>query len=209
MAPEPALRSSDIRRALAHEQWWTLGAMRTAFGEAPAKCTPLGHDFGPVKSRPEYAFLAVDATPLAGGAVKDWKCSLVIVRPSTGPETGLAVTCDIINGAGPRISCFRAGAGGVLSPIQTVDISTVVLAGIQTGDWAVLFHADNRSASSSVFFFSNGKRKLKHLVTGLAPGAWDIWLNGWLEEGAGTVGRESGALYFENAAGNYYLRRRE
>ena len=59
----------------------------------------------------------------------------------------------------------------------------------------------------AVFFDSNGGDKLKTLVAGLAPGVWEVWRNGWLDEPRVVVTREANALYYEGKPGGYFLKR--
>jgi hypothetical protein len=88
------------------------------------------------------------------------------------------------------------------------DVSSLDLAGVVAGGQAILFHTEPRSAQSGVSFLVEGDSKLNILVTGLAPGSWEIWRNGWLEEAPGIVTPEAGAMYFDGRAGSYFLRRR-
>jgi hypothetical protein len=98
---------------------------------------------------------------------------------------------------------------GLKEKIETViDISSLGLAGVVAGGWAVLFHTEPRSAQSGVSFLVEGDSKLNILVTGLAPGSWEIWRNGWLEEAPGIVTPSAGSMHFEGRAGSYFLRRR-
>jgi len=141
-----------------------------------------------------------------------------------------AVTFDVVEGAAPCLETEEPGPwrvevwkkapaerlflnvvqfpgpeGG--TPLPVGEVSSVELAGVRLADRVVLFHADSRSARSAVSFSVEGNGDLKYLVTGLAPGAWEIWWNGWLEDPQGAVEPRAGALYFEGPPGSYFLRR--
>ena len=87
------------------------------------------------------------------------------------------------------------------------DVSNIDLAGVRVRGWAILFHTELRSARSAVSFAVDGDSPIRILVTGLAPGAWEVWRNGWLEEPEADVRPEEGSLYREARAGSYFLRR--
>jgi hypothetical protein len=97
---------------------------------------------------------------------------------------------------------------GAATPLPAGEVSSVELAGVRLADRVVLFHADTTSARGAVSFSVTGGGTLKYLVTGLAPGTWEVWWNGWLEDPQGFVDPKAGALYFEGPAGSYFLRRR-
>jgi hypothetical protein len=101
---------------------------------------------------------------------------------------------------------FLEGEAGPLMPVE--EVSSLELAGVRLADRVELFHAEATTARSAVSFRVEGTEILKYLVTGLAPGDWEIWWNGWLEDPQGFVEPPSGALYFEGPAGSYFLRRR-
>lgn len=95
------------------------------------------------------------------------------------------------------------------TPLPAGEVSSVELAGVRLADRVVLFHADTTSARGAVSFSVTGGGTLKYLVTGLAPGTWEVWWNGWLEDPQGFVDPKAGALYFEGPPGSYFLRRRD
>ncbi len=94
------------------------------------------------------------------------------------------------------------------TPLPAGEVSSVELAGVRLADRVVLFHADTTSARGAVSFSVTGGGTLKYLVTGLAPGTWEVWWNGWLEDPQAFVDPKAGALYFEGPPGSYFLRRR-
>lgn len=95
-----------------------------------------------------------------------------------------------------------AQAGAVL-PVEL--IWTIDLAGVRVGDRIIAFHAGLRMAHQPVFFDVDEGAHLKFLLTGLAPGSWDIWWKGWLEQSGLWVAPHTGTLYFEGPAGGYYF----
>jgi hypothetical protein len=90
---------------------------------------------------------------------------------------------------------------------RPVPIASIDMAGVRIRDRAVVFYTESTSARSAVSFDVPGSGNVKHLVAGLAPGSWEIWRNGWLEDPQGFVEPQAGALYFEAPAGNYYFRK--
>lgn len=96
-------------------------------------------------------------------------------------------------------------AAGELPNIM--NISAIDLAGVQIGDRAILFYVDVRAGRSAVFFDAPQGQTLKILVAGLAPGIWEIWRNGWLDEPKAFVRPETQALYYETKPGGFFLRR--
>jgi len=97
---------------------------------------------------------------------------------------------------------LRTVPGPEASPVSGFE-----LAGARMGDWVVLFHTESRTARSPLSFETLGGEKVRVLLTGLAPGAWELWRNGWLEDPDGVVRPEAAALYFEARPGDFFLRR--
>ena len=85
-------------------------------------------------------------------------------------------------------------------------IDGIDFAGAVTGGWAVLFHSEAVALRSTGSFEVPGDGKLKFLIGGLAPGGWEIWRNGWLEDTKGDVDARAGVLYFEGLSGSYFIR---
>jgi hypothetical protein len=94
-------------------------------------------------------------------------------------------------------------------PLLVGEVSSLELAGLRLADRVALFYTELTMARSAVSFRVEGTETLKYLVTGLAPGDWDIWWNGWLEDPQGFVEPRTGVLYFQGPAGSYFLRRRD
>ena len=72
-------------------------------------------------------------------------------------------------------------------------------------DWVVLFHAGLTVAHSSVSF--DAGRGRKYLVTGLGPGSWDVWRDGWLDEMGLPVRPAEAALRFDGEPGSFFIRK--
>jgi hypothetical protein len=167
-------------------RWWEIGALRSLLGAERAGGRALGHYFGPDAGAPEFAFLAVDAAPATR--------SVVVLRT---PAAAISFTAP---GQGkpepPRVS-----GSAKPTPVESMD-----LAGIRVADWAILFNIEPRSTRSAVWFETSGGDKLRFLLTGLAPGQWDIWCDGWLVDHGAIVRPTAGALYFTGAPGMYFVR---
>ncbi len=174
-------RSLVVRIESGAAVWWELKNLKRHF---EASDTPVGHDFGPDPKRPEYAFLAVKSA------------------------RGIRSLVELVSGA---LLAFDAGgtAPRLIRPAgtKTGEVDSLDLAGTRLGDWVVLFNVEQLSTRSAVWFEVKGGARLRFLVTGLAPGTWEIWRNGFLEDPGGVVWRGAGALYFEGEAGQYFLRR--
>ena len=152
-----------------------------------------------------FTFLAVDDS--------GFKRSLAVM-----PEVGAIVTFDF---AEPTPSwTLEPGTKLRHTPLQPLvnvlqwkeapveNTSNIDMAGARVGNWVVAFHADARSARSPVSFDVEGAQAaLNFLVTGLAPGIWEIWRNGWLVDPDAPVSPQAGALYFEGRPGSYFFRR--
>ena len=94
---------------------------------------------------------------------------------------------------------------GEARPLAQID--SMDLAGVRIGNQVVAFNIETRMARSAVSFDVDGPAALKFLVTGLAPGEWEIWFAGMLEIPDAEVKPEAGVLYFEGRPGGYFLRR--
>jgi hypothetical protein len=86
-------------------------------------------------------------------------------------------------------------------------LESLDLAGVRMGDRAILFSTEVNMVRGGVSFFIKGTGRLRYLVTGLAPGTWQIWWNGWLEDPGQPVEPSTASLAFEGEAGSYFLRR--
>jgi hypothetical protein len=167
-------------------RWWDIAALRSLLGGDPNGGRAVGHHFGPAAEAPEFAFLAM-AFPAETRSVvvlRGARAAVTVAAPVQGmPET-------------PRV-------GGSSKPQR---VESMDLAGVQVADWVVLFNIEPRSTRSALWFETAAAAKLKILVTGLAPGQWDIWRDGWLVEHGTIVRPTAGALYFTGAGGMYFVR---
>ncbi|MFN7920005.1 MAG: hypothetical protein U0Q16_07910 [Bryobacteraceae bacterium] len=87
------------------------------------------------------------------------------------------------------------------------DIDSLDFAGVRWRDWAALFHAEKRAAQGAVSFRVMGSSELRFLITGLAPGHWEIWRDGWIEETGWHVEPRKGLLHWRGRPGSFFLRR--
>jgi len=234
-APElPLLPLDVLPRLAADPDWSELDALRALAGPG---VRPVGYSRGPDARRPVYAFLAADLPgtgfrvarrsvallKVAGSwalAAFDFATPAVpgtrqVVRAAAGIACATLLPRDAPPGASEAVwrksaedATFLRAAWPAAGPAATPAlIWSLDLAGVRIGDRAVLFHTGAAMARSSVYFDLEGPAKLQYLVTGLAPGTWEIWWNGWLEDPQGGVEPEAGTLYFEGPPGSYYLRR--
>jgi hypothetical protein len=180
---------------------------------AGAGARPLGHDAGP-----DYAFLAVDAARGYEG-VRELTRSFVflpglealIAYDIAAPGTAVKWVAE---GADKRdsVGTVSAAESSALHVIQTGKAQAIGkiesddLAGVRLAQHVVAFHTETRMAQSAVSFEVAGPPELKFLITGLAPGLWEIWRAGMLEISDSLVAPEAGALHFAGKPGSYFLR---
>ena len=81
----------------------------------------------------------------------------------------------------------------------------VDLVGALWNDWVVLFHTGLNAAQSSLSFDSKGG--WQYLLTGLGPGSWDVWRDGWLEEMAIPIRPPTASLRFTGEPGSFFIRK--
>ena len=88
-------------------------------------------------------------------------------------------------------------------------VSSLDLEGVIAGAAVVLFYTEARLASSAISF-DTGKLdvpKLRFIVTGVAPGMWEVWRNGWVVDPGVPVRKGEALLSFEERPGSYFVRR--
>jgi hypothetical protein len=219
------LRSADAAATLSAPRWWELASLRLLLGGQPS--TTLGYDAGPDAAAPHYAFLAADVSPAYAPGLKTVRRFFVVLR-----DRGL-LTLDLASGPGP-LSWTLEGSprpklvhrsilpkSGVTPRQDKVFLNTLLdpsvpvsplfnvdLAGARAGDDVVLFHSELGMANSALSFDVPGKDKLRILIVGLAPGFWELWKDGFLEDNARLVQPGTGTLYYDGDAGDYFLRHR-
>jgi hypothetical protein len=93
--------------------------------------------------------------------------------------------------------------GGGEKPIESLD-----LAGVRHGKYVVLFHTEQGLARSALSFdTAEGNGEFRFIVTGMAPGMWEIWRNGWVVDIGVPVRKGESVLSFQGRAGSYFIRR--
>lgn len=99
--------------------------------------------------------------------------------------------------------------GSVRTDAKTRPISSLDLEGAIAGSTVVLFHTETRLAASALSFDTEKHEAatLHFIVTGLAPGMWEIWRNGWVVDGGVPVRAGEAVLSFEGRPGSYFIRR--
>ena len=208
------VRPEDVIKVFQAENWRDAATLRSAFADAK----PVGYF-----STDELACVIVDATEAYHGAAKAVQRSVVVLKQNTlimfdvvagGTKAFWALNGDTANlnhksipfsnGTSDQVflNVFQEKTAANIGVLSTLD-----LAGVRIGEYAILFYVDVRAGRSAVFFDSNGGDKLKTLVAGLAPGSWEVWRNGWLDEPRVVVTREANALYYEGEPGGYFLKR--
>lgn len=99
-------------------------------------------------------------------------------------------------------------AASLATPPEPLPVdSGVDLAGARFGPVAVFFHNEPRmNRSALAFAVEDGPAALDVFVIGVAPGSWQLWRNGWLDESL-TVKPEQGLAAFKTRPGRFFLRR--
>jgi hypothetical protein len=98
--------------------------------------------------------------------------------------------------------------GQVRTDAKSTRISSLDLDGVRAGDAVVLFHTEAGLARSAISFDTGtGGGRLRYIVTGVAPGMWEVWRDGWVVDIGVPVRRGEGVLYFEDRPGSYFIRR--
>ncbi len=147
------------------------------------------------------AFCGPGAVPLAHALGKEYEffaCDMKGTRRSLAAFPSIHATVIYDYAAAKESLDVR----GFDSPERIKDLD---FAGARLGAYVALFHRDASLARSSVSFRVDAPGKLKYLVTGLAPGDWDIWFQGFRENTLTVAPREA-CLYFEGDPGGYFLR---
>lgn len=100
-------------------------------------------------------------------------------------------------------------SGEIRTQAKTRRISSLDLDGVIAGPNAVLFYTEPRLASSAISF-DTGKddsEKMAFIVTGMGPGMWEIWRDGWVVDIGVPVRAGEAVLAFKGRPGSYFIRR--
>jgi hypothetical protein len=135
-------------------------------------------------------------TPSSGAAFSlDSQTSVLLHQKTIRPRTGESMREQ-----------EYLGVTGLTAP-DAVEIAGPDLIGIRAGNWVVLFHTEATAGGSPQSFEVPRGETLHFLITGLAPGIWEIWRNGWLEQIDGVVRAGASVLDFTGPPGHYFLRK--
>ncbi len=146
--------------------------------------------------------------PAPATLVGYWKGSDAAFAAVRVPEKGVESVVALGSGGTTKIR-FSTADDGRISGAGGRKVESLDLEGLEIpGGWVVLFNTESRMAGS-VLSFDTGKGSgtRRFVVTGLAPGSWDIWRDGWLIDIGVQVEPSEGVLYFEGRPGSYFLRR--
>jgi hypothetical protein len=171
----------------------TLAALRTLM---PQQANLLGH----VESK-ELGFLAARFDPGQRSVVYLKGPRTLLIFDFGKVEIPEVESVDVVT-LSPQLTALTPAGGARPKLWEEVD-----LLGAEMGDTLVWFHRNRNSIASAVSFLLPKGPEAQLLVTGLAPGAWDIWHDGWLDEGPLRVQPEAGAALWTSARGSYFLRR--
>ncbi len=170
----------------------------------------------------QTAVVAFDVAAPGTGARQELAAAAAVEPQGNRFQAGAALHTVLLPGGGEPLLESRPGAVLATSPKDRPEalflnvtefgapqpleaIWTIDLAGVRVGTRVALFHPGIHRATGPVFFDTESAQRLRCLVTGLAPGSWDVWWNGWLEMPDLWVAPEEGVLYFEGQGGSYYL----
>jgi hypothetical protein len=153
----------------------------------------------------EYAFLCAD---YAGGRraaiVLELVGQRVLVAFDLGGKLALEYPALAVSRCGETMLVARPA--GTPAP-EIEEAVSVELTGLRIAGRVALLHSEARTWRSPVSYHVRGEGQLKHLVLGLAPGAWELWRDGWLIDPDAAVPPDTRALAFERPAGGFFLRR--
>jgi len=210
------LESRAIEALLESPSWHERKALTALFGRDAERAAAFEYSCGPDQRRPEFAFVAETGAR---------RRALVMLKPPASPAAlvifdfapalrqsaplnlkRFRAKTDILKPEGPFLCVIQFSANET-APAAVEFTGSVDLEGARIGDWIVLFHNEPDSAREPQFFFVDREGHVKCLIAGLAPGAWELWHNGFVKEPSLEVSPRAGTLYFEGAAGSYFFRR--
>jgi hypothetical protein len=190
--------SVTIELRIADVEALRLGAtgLETLRALAGPQARALGQD-----RTDDYAFLAVKAAPDVIREFLFFPSQRAVVEYDIGAVTWKLVGTGKVQALTPELHLIQSGERQTPGKIVSEE-----LAGFRLGEWAILFYTEAHMAQTAVSFDVEGPPKMKFLIAGLAPGAWEIWRAGMRELEDGTVAPSSGVLFFEGKPGSYFLR---
>ena len=153
---------------------------------------------GSVKSQRSIIHVKAAATTL----ILDWVIPGVNYGPWQWTHDAVDGLESVVLRSDPWLLAFRPKDAAAPRLIPEVD-----LIGIALPDWYVWFHRDVVSAQSAISFLLPPGAETNFLLAGMAPGAWDVWLDGWVQETPMRVSPEQGAAYWRGKPGSYFFRR--
>lgn len=147
--------------------------------------------------------LMLSGSPAGYWAGPDAKAPLAAFLAASVPGKGVQSVVSIGRKTIVRFD-GKVDAGGLsLQPVSSLDLEGAIV-----NDWVLLFHTEARMARSALSFDTgSGSDLQRFLVTGLAPGTWEIWRDGWLVDIGLPVEPREAVLYFEGKRGSYFVRR--
>jgi hypothetical protein len=158
-----------------------------------------------------FSFAAGD---MSDGGIKVRR-SAVLLRDGAGTAAVLFDVASVpfswsFSGEGPvhRLQEPRSGSETTCALASTDAADTVRgvdLLGAQWREWVVLFHTGLHVAQSSLSF--DAAAGSRYLLTGLGPGYWDVWRDGWLEEMGIPVRPPAASLRFDSGPGSFFIRK--
>jgi hypothetical protein len=205
-APAWAFLASDITAAPFRAARRLMGVFR----KGPQDAAVVSLDFAAPAGPCCRQFIEVGEAPRVRGNTFESGAARHTVLLPGGEEAVLETAEGAVLASAPKgkddAVFLHVAQFGRAAPVEL--IWEIDLAGVRMGRRVALFHPGSRVVHQPVFFHADGGDSLECLVGGLAPGSWDVWWNGWLEQPDLWVAPEECALYFEGPPGGYYLRRR-
>lgn len=193
LAPDYAFLATDAHAAFGG----TLAELLRSFVFLPKPGALVTFDIA-VSPQPAAVTWSIEGAPGAASV------AAILPRQARVTRSGSALTVAPPKPAAESLflNVIHTAEPHPVEPIDSID-----LAGIRLADHVIAFHRETRMERSAVSFDVGGSGPLRFLVTGLAPGEWEIWRGGMLEMPDATVPPQAGALNFEGQPGSYFLRR--
>ena len=144
------------------------------------------------------------ALPAEGKLVGHWRNGDAAFAAVSTRERGIASVVRLESG---NVEILHEGSS-IRTEAKSVPISSLDLVGVRVTGTVVLFHTEKQMARSALSFDTGSDEgRLRFIVTGLAPGMWEVWRNGWLVEPEMPVRAGEAVLFFHERSGSYFIRR--